>query len=239
MKSQQSEIRTNCKECVFAEFDNNIQLPHCKANRLEKFIDLNAHIKYKDDTKEWFCLKRFCNMYRNQDVSLEKAKNQIKTTFGIAIYDYENISNIEKSIKSIKNINYDKSKIKLVITSGHNDNASYLFTYTKALNEIKIKTKLIINFEKTNIDHEAFINLKNCAYLIKMNHDDQINPEMLEAIDNSLNSNLEKIIFFESSEIAAIPFWYANNEYLNFNDYNLLLSHAKQVAINSNMYKNI
>lgn len=239
MKSQQSEIKTNCKDCIFAIYENNVQVNYCKANRLEKFISLNNYKNFKDDEKEWYCLTRFCNMYRNEPITLELARSQVETSFGIVIYDYDNLSEIDTAINSIKELDYDKSKIKIVISSHHNKNSAALFNRVKELNETGLCAKFIMTLAKVDIDREAFSNVINCAYIMKINHNDKINKNILKEINDALNLKLEKIIYFESNNIGILPMWYINNEYLNFNDYDLMLSDAKEKAIINNMYKKI
>ena len=210
MKLPQSEIRTNCLKCIFAKFDKLNQID-CSAGRLNKFKDLNVAILHKDDINErsWFLLKRFCNMYREKQQSMEDARKQITTTFSIVIYDNDNTSNLDKAIESIKRINYDKSKFKVVISSVHKDKSYELFHIVNQLNSNDINTELVINLDdpksdkyNSNLDKDAFTKCVKSAYIIKMSHNDTVYSNMLLDIDTSLNDKLETITIYESNKIG-------------------------------------
>ena len=135
MKSQHKEndsLAMTCKDCVFAKYEEATQYG-CSADRIRKFSDegsLSLLKEEPDDEKTVYGLNRFCNLYRDKEW-LEKqqeketdfecnlltiAEKEIEPLFGIVIYD-RNVSgrNLEKTMESIKNLNYDKKKIFVII----------------------------------------------------------------------------------------------------------------------------
>lgn len=238
MKLQQSEIKTNCEKCCFAKFEGNKQIG-CSANRLEKFQALDKAIEHSENEKTWFLLKRFCNMYREEKVTIDDAYNKIKCKFGIAIFDHDEES-LDTAIESCKNINYDRSKFFVVISSKHYKKFGKRFTQVNELKNLEIKTYLLTSLEKAEndyLEHEAFSKLVGCSHLIKINHDQEIPKDFLDKINNSINDELETILLHEKNNIKCIPFWLANSEYLSYNNYNLMIDAIKQKSIDNLMYR--
>lgn len=239
MKLQQLEYKSSCEKCIFADYNENIQIG-CKAGRLDKF-KINSDI-CKSEEKTWFLLKRFCNLYREQEISLEEARKQIALTFSIVIYDYAD-SAFETAIKSIENIQYDKNKFKVIFSSKYNSKAG---TYFNAINNLKrsnINAELIINLNNPDIDYTSFSKAVGVSHFIKMESSIAIPPDFLNQIDQSINDNLEQIIMFEKSiddkSITCLPFWLVNKEYTNYNDYDLMTESIKNKLIKTNTYKNL
>ena len=67
---------TLCHNCVFADYDNNIQTG-CKADRLNKFQKANVTISEMvyEDTTSYVIENKVCVYYRNKDWALEHYKN--------------------------------------------------------------------------------------------------------------------------------------------------------------------
>lgn len=244
MKLPQSDIKTSCEKCIFARFDRSKQIG-CRANRLSKFEELNKAVLHTDlEGRQWFLLKRFCNMYRNKEQQLEDARKQITTTFGIVIYDNDTISNLDSTIESIKQVNYDKTKLKVVISSSHKAQAYSLFHHINDLKSSGINAELVINLNdltesRYQVDKDAFIKCVSCAYLVKLNHGNIMPIDFLEKIDISLNDKLETITIYEHENIISLPLWLANNNYLNYNNFDLMCEDLKKTAILHNMYKKL
>lgn len=239
MKLPQSEIKTNCEKCSFAIFDKNNQIG-CAAQRLEKFQALDKASQHSQDEKTWFLLKRFCNMYREDDTTVEDAYNKIKCKFGIVIFDHDEESS-DAAIESCKNIGYDYSKFFVVISSKHHKQFGKRFNQVNSLKEAGIKTFLITSFDKDattpSLEHEAFLKLNGCSHLLKVNHDQKIPVDFFNNINMSINDDLETILMYEQNNIKCIPFWLVNNEYLNYNNYELMSDSIKDNSIKHSMYK--
>ncbi len=63
--------------------------------------------------------------------------------------------------------------------------------------------------------------------------------DFLEKIDISLNDKLETITIYEHENIISLPLWLANNNYLNYNNFDLMCEDLKKTAILHNMYKKL
>jgi len=239
MKLQQLEYKSSCEKCIFATYENNKQTG-CNAGRLEK-LKTNSHICDSGD-KSWYLLKRFCNLYREQDISIQEARKQIELKFAIIIYDYNDAAYLT-AMESIKNIDYDKSKFKAIFSSKHNKNASALFNIINNLKHEKINAELIVDLLEHDKDYNAFSRGVGASYFIKSDSSIEIPSDLLSRIDKSINDDLEQIIMFEKQvddkTITCLPFWLVNKEYTNYNDYGLMTESIKDKLIKTNTYKSL
>lgn len=239
MKLPLSEIKTNCEKCSFAVFEGNKQTG-CDAGRLEKFQTLGKTVGHAEDNKSWFLLKRFCNMYREEKISVNDAYEKIKCKFGIVIFDYENES-LDIAIESCKNIDYDKSKIFVVVTSKHHKMFGKKFNQINELKSTGITASLIMSIDKNMdipyIEHEAFSKLYGCSNLLKVNHNQEIPKDFFTKIDNSINKELEAVLMYEQNNVKCMPFWAVSNYYLDYNSYDLMSEDIQKQSIESSMYK--
>jgi len=256
MKSQQKEnsgIAMTCEDCIFAEYKDTLQYG-CAADRINKFMQRGETI-VSTSTKS-YGLKRFCNLYRNQewldkqeieDAPLDIAIKEIEPTFGIVIYD-RNVTgrNIKKTVESIKNLDYDQKRIFVVINYIPHPNKvdPYVEEHveiTNSINAYGIKTSLILNRvnEPRTIDYNAFSKCRSASHLIKMDSLSEIPKDMLKNINTSLNIDLEKIILFRHKSISCVSFPTANNEYLNHNDFDKMITSIEYAAKQVNMIKNV
>lgn len=110
MKSQHQDQKfpTSCKDCVFAIYENNTQVS-CGFDRINKFKD--SVIEAYDDDKEFYVIKKFCNLYRNNKWNngvpdKEKAKIESSINYDVFIdcsdINEENKNTIIESINSNK-----------------------------------------------------------------------------------------------------------------------------------------
>lgn len=239
MKLPLSEIKTNCEKCSFAIFDKNEQIG-CSANRLEKFQTLDKAVKHSEDNKSWFLLKRFCNMYREDEETLDKAYDKIKCKFGIVIFDHDDEST-DIAIESCKNIKYDRSKFFIVISSKHTNIFRKRFDQINQLKGLGIASCVVTNVDPLNkidaIEREAFIKLYGCSHFLKINHDQNIPKTFFDRVNHSVNDELETILMYEFNNVKCIPFWLVNNTYLEYNSYDLMSDDIKQESIENSMYK--
>lgn len=239
MKLPLSEIKTNCEKCSFAIFDENNQTG-CAANRLEKFQALDKAVQHSEGDKNWFLLKRFCNMYREGESSIDEAYDKIKCKFGIVIFDHDENS-LDTAIESCKNIEYDKSKFFIALSSKHYKMFGKKFTQINELKSMGIKGFLITSFDNqahvSSIEHEAFSKLYGCTHLIKVNHDQEVPKNFFDKINDSVNDKLETILMYEQNNVKCIPFWLVNNTYLEYNSYDLMSNDIKEESIEKSMYK--
>lgn len=238
MKLPVSEIKTNCEKCSYAIFENGNQTG-CKTGRLDKFKQLDKAAVYENENKSWYVLKRFCNLYREKEQDINEAKKQIASTFGIVVSDHNTeYSNV--AIESLKDINYDQTKYKIVISSKHNKKAGELFNYVNYFNKIRdINCDLSIELDnvKTIIDYNMFSKCSRCAYFIKIESNKALPRDILSYVNNSINERLETISFYEGDGFTIVPSLIVNKFYIDFNDYELLLAELKRQSLEEDMYR--
>ena len=235
MKSQQLEINTICNTCIFATCENGKQIG-CMANRLEKFKEQNKALLCDDG---FYSISRFCNMYRNQKISVDDAYNQIKSNFGIAIFDDEE-KYFDQAISSCKNLSYDKAKIVISIHSNAKNRFGRLFNEVNEFKKLGIDARLFFDIDKKDLElseKEVFQYLSRCSHLIKMKTSDSIDAEFLENVNKSLNQDLEIFFTYQSDNIYCIPFWVVNQQYLNYHSYDLMASAVVEESKNISMHK--
>jgi hypothetical protein len=183
-------------------------------------------------------LKRFCNHYSQDPISLDDVKKRSEPTFGIVVYDLNETSSLQTAIDSIMAVNYDRSKIKVVINSNHTERAGYLFNTINTLVAVGFHAELALSLVETDVDREGFSKCYGYSYLVKMNHYSQINPDLFSKINHSLNEELERVVMFQSGGVTAIPFNVVNTNYLDYNNFDNMTAALKDTAIQSNMYRN-
>ena len=266
MKSQQKEdeyIGMTCNGCVFAEYEDTIQYG-CSAHRIQKFSDEGSLTLSKQETsddKTVYTLNRFCNLYRDKEW-LEKqqkqdaenecdlltiAQKEIEPVFGIVIYD-RNVTgrNLKKTIESIKNLDYDKKKIFVIINyiphpSREDVNIEHFVEITNDINIHGIRTECVLNKldEPRIVDYNAFSKCSFVSHVVQMDSLSEIPRDMLKDINMSLNVDMEKIILYRHKSISCVAFPVVNSEYLNHNDFSKMLSSIESAAKHVNMIKNV
>ena len=267
MKSQQKEnssIAMTCQGCVFAEYEDSTQYG-CYAGRIKKFEDQGALTLLPGDNDDAtvFGINRLCNLYRHQEWldeqkdmapelfidndALQIARIEIEPTFGIVVYD-RNVTgrNLKKTVESIKNLDYDKKRIFVVINyiphpNKKNPDVEEHVEITNDINSHGIQTELVLNrvHESRLIDYNAFSKCRFVSHLIKMDSLSEIPKDMLQHVDMSLNVNMEKIIMFRHKSISCVAFPTVNNEYLNHNDFDKMIMSIESAAKQVNMMKNV
>ena len=104
-------MNTSCKNCVFAEWENNTQV-YCQLNRIEKFRNQGIVVDeaYDEDNREFYVIKSVCLANRTnkwasrQNTNLiDKVYNemQIKVDCIIYIDSRHNIYDIESTYNSV------------------------------------------------------------------------------------------------------------------------------------------
>lgn len=156
--------------------------------------------------------------------------------FGIVVFDYGDISKIHTTIESLKQINYNKKKYKIVLSSKHNSIASTLFNYIDVLTKNDNLSELIITIDKNaDIETEAYRKCIGANYLIKINAGDAIEPDFLTDLNKLFNENID-CIAVEKDNIKIIQFKTANEQYLDYNNFDALFNKLKE---DTDVYKKL
>jgi len=249
MKSPQNDkVAMTCKGCKFAkklegEHIGNLQIG-CRGKRIKSFKERQECLVVREATGTLYGLTRLCNLYRDEDteITLEEAQNEIKPTFGIAIYDEGTPDKVEKTISSILDTQYPPDKIKVIISSFTTKDVSKMAHLTNALinNGFKNSRLVLTGVKEARVrDFSCFSNLYGSNYLSKLHAGDIINPDLFSKIDTSLNYDLDKNIIFKQGNITCSLFSAINNEYLKHNDFNKTIQEIETIAELNNMVKNL
>ena len=205
----------------------------------EKAIDENI-IKpeeYAEDVS-FYELTQLCNLYRTSDWGenkdpdklLEIALKEVKPNFGIMVYDsIEENSELDKTLESIQNIEYDKKHIRIIISAFKERGVQHLITRVVDLQAKGFECFLSIHHYVDNEplrDRECVTKLINRnPYIVKIPQGSKISKNFFTKIETSLNHKLEQLTFFEDvdNKVTAVPFSVVNNEYLNYLSYDLMV----------------
>jgi len=239
MKSPQDDkVRMSCRGCKFSHGTNN-----CEAGRVERFQNRNELVEIEDRDETIYGIKRFCNLYRDEDsdITLKEARTQVSPTFGIAIFDDGDTDSVEKTINSIMDVDYEFSKLAVIISAVKANDVSRLAHLINMLHGKGSKaSKLVItsSVAPTEVRYlDCFTNLVQASYLIRVYSGTIFPQDLFLNIDTSLNDNLEKNIFFEKGEIQCVSFKAINDEYHKYGNYDSVVKGIKAAANLHNMVK--
>lgn len=235
MKSQQQEkIQTNCKDCLFAIYNDKTQVS-CAANRITLFGD--DAIEAYDDEKEFYVINRFCNYYRkttwnNGEIDFEKLKKETDIPFDLFISAKDILSN--ELIQLLFNLKYDQAKIQVSIFHHMLDDVNMRDLAKLA----KLKNCTITAC--VNIDeylHNSIIRSKNNYHAVLVN-DNKHKISNLDSINSIINNELKQAIIFNLNGIEFISNIAYKLEYLinDSNSYIENLTSLKQKSQQESMY---
>lgn len=251
MKSKQSELTQynnssgmSCRGCVFAESEDENQTG-CAANRMGIFLEEGAH---KPDGDTYYRIPRFCNMYRERvgwaesdqtaEELLEKATYEAQPLFGIALRDDPErpFSDLEKTVESILKLDYDKDKIKTVISSfpGRGLSAvAHLVNVMKDAGNQHSSCIFHVMHESKVKDTEIFKKLVQGHYFVNVQAGTLLQPDLFNIVDESLNTKLERIFLFEGDGFSVASKSIVTKMYLDFNNYQETIDSIRNLIIRS------
>ena len=249
----------DCTDCIFAEVDGSGVQAGCRASRLHKYMKLN--LAYRAEGSNFYELSKLCNMRRDESWletkchpkydkhdALDIAKMETEPTFGIIIYDDSpNPSDINTTINSIKDINYNKNKYTIVWSiygATLKNRGTTLADAVACVQDLKVagyKTWLSLHKDTLNIaarDKECFSKVTHVSHWVKMAHGAYMPKNALNDINNSVNDKLETKVLFENRDqtISIIPSSVARIKYLDYNDYGLMVHGIRDEAKKNNLY---
>lgn len=157
-----------------------------------------------------------------------------KYLFGIVVFDYEDYK-IDKTINSLKCINYDKEKYKIVLSSKNNKQASELFGYIQDFKQNSVLSELVITLsEYSDIETEAYTKCIGATHLVKIKAGDSIDSNLFKEISELIDEN-SKLVAFEKNNVKIIEYNTANDSYLKYKYFDDLFESLKQ----KELYKNL
>lgn len=167
-------------------------------------------------------------------MKLQFQDNDILCGFGIVVFDKED-SSIEKTIESLKKINYHKKAYKIIISSKYSKKSSSLFHYINQFKSNEILSEVLIVLEDCiNIEKEAYSKCVGATHLVKIEAGDTIDPDLFLTINKIVASDNDYKTF-EKDNIKIINFASINDIYLNFGSFDLSFDFLK----NSTKHKDL
>jgi len=228
MKSKQLDriAETSCKDCKFAIYEGKTQTG-CEAGRAEIYMEKGMAFEAYDKDKEFYVINTLCSykIEKKYDLSIEQIKKIRKKSFGIAIYiEDEKAEGFQETIESICNIDYDLSKVSVCISH------SYKLLEAKFTHKMKKQMRALedAGFHSINVvvygnerqrDYDTFKKIARQNYITRLNVGQTLDKDTYKKIDDSINENLERFLFFEDSDCYTVLFKAVNSRYLDHNDY--------------------
>ena len=257
-ETEKATTHTDCKQCIWATIDEKGNQTGCVASRLDKFRNAGAWVDKESPEDSHYQIDRICNLHRTKEWShhdedfdgtyLTKAAEEIKTTFGIVIYDSEEThEKLEQTISSIRDTTYDKTRVRIVISATGHKKAIYQYLrIVDSLKEDGFNVELILNASfspKRLIETEAFGRCADLDYLAACNSGTTIASNTLSRVEEDLNGKLEKVITFsQNSLFGRVDFIMksiARSEYLKHNDFQKMIDSVKELCIQNKMHREL
>lgn len=182
--------------------------------------------------------------------------------FGIVVYytSEDCIQQLEKTIDSLKNIEYDKSKIKIVISSSHNQHYLEVVHMTNVIREPFPASESIFDLsgDTATRDTECFMKIIEATHFVKIKSGGTIRSDVFNRINQIVNRPQDlnsckaiktetgaKLVFdkqklmFETDHATIISKELMQNHYLYFNNYDLAVEHVRNLCIEQGKYEKI
>lgn len=232
----------SCEGCIFSINSDGVQTG-CFANRLRKFIEQGARKYYGENS---YRVPKLCNMYRDskwrsdEDQSLEsllkKAVYETQPLFGIALRDdpQKPFSELEKSVEAILKMDYDKDKIKTVISSFPGRGLSAVSHLVNVMQESGHKNASCvfhIMHESKTKETDIFKRLVQAHYFVNVEVGTLLDPGLFNLIDDSLNNKLETVYLFQGEGFSVAPKSIVKKLYLDFNNYDKMIGYLMTTIV--------
>ena len=233
----QDQIKTSCRDCTFAVYEGETQTG-CEADRIDTFRDQGYVIEAYDDEKEFYIIKRLCNIStHDKDATLQNARDKVSLAFDLFV----ECSNIKLDVdvqKIADQFTYDKLKVILM----HNYNEASKQQRIKMYEIYKLLPDSMIAsyFDYDFTLHEKVYN-SNRAFHAVLDINQNVPSDIFSRINTLINDKLEKSTTCGTGGITfisnlAYKMYSMKNESVKYE------SNSKEVIADSkkqNLYKEI
>lgn len=245
----------DCKDCIFAEY-GQVKRPMmpdgqigCACDRLDTFLDNNE--AYLAAGGSYYELTKFCNMYRNEEWHSEHnygdevaiAREEVMPLFGIAVWDTPTgtMSDLEKTTMSLTQVEYPREKMKVVLSTF---NARGVHDVVHLVNRLQgdIRNSSAIFHlvdDRRNKDTEVFKKLVEATFFVHIKSGSVLPEDLFELIDKSMNEDLERVCMWEGEGFTVIHKKVVTGLYLQFDDYDKMVDHIREIAKEQNVYQKV
>jgi hypothetical protein len=209
------EIKTECKECVFASWDGNTQ-SGCNLDRIDRFEDQGLTTLKEEDGKQFFLIDTFCNTCRNDEwadrqkddvYDVIKREMELKVDlFVLSLFQGDEAeAKIKQTLLSVLEMELKPKKLVIVIMKKKKDYAKIL----TAIESIMVDEdgKQIIPFRLVGVFRttantlgelvdEGFSKAENVFYCT-FSAGYEIPSNYLKKVDHLVNVEMEKFSMIE------------------------------------------
>lgn len=192
-------LYTDCKECIFANFTNNIQTG-CQLGRLDKFP---KELIVDNGPKKYFKLTGLCNACRdkewleqrgNMNLALKEIAVQVDIVVSV---NKDNLNGLQQTIDSIKNCTLAPSCVHFLVD--HELRASQIFGTITQLRPLKFNVIQLLEPKTDRFELlEMAINRLNGQFVVMYKSGDIILPTYFEKVNSIINAECRKIALIDS-----------------------------------------
>lgn len=235
----------------------------CGCDRLYTFEDRNE--AYRTVGKPYYQLTKFCNMYRTDDWRTEVQKKyaeefdtpnhsfledlvdiaryEVKPLFGVAVWDVNegSFEDLENTTLNLMNIDYPRNKIKVMISTFTTRGVNKVSDLVNRLQvDIKNSAATFHMVEDRKIrDTDIFKKLVEASFFVLIKSGATLPSGLFNRIDESVNDDLEKVCMWEGDGYTVINKRVATSLYLQFNDYEKMVDHIRELSNKQGVYQKI
>jgi len=180
----------------------------------------------------------------------EQAAKQ-KTSFGIVIYDEaEDRSAVLKTIRSIKNMNYDRKDYGTVLSVRRSkalqrgDKLQFFIDIAQIMQDQEYWFLLTFHSydgQQELRETECFQKVAQATYIVSLQAGQEIHPNTFNIIKDHVESNEKEIMVFDDTKrnITLIEKQLASNSYHKYNDYNIMVEELRKKAQEHGLHSSI
>lgn len=218
MKSQpqESAVKTSCKNCAFAIYENNTQID-CAFGRIEKFKD--SVTEAYDNEKEFYLIDRLCTYFRDKkwgynDNDKDRVKEESAASFDVIFNCNEITDQFSDVIKNfLTNNNYYAKKQRVFLAHEYEKPVKdKIIALSKFLNPNTI-VSCCYSFEE--FVHEQAMKNKSAFHIIVDSKNQEFSSDWLNTINKVLNQDLIRFMVAKINGIFVVNnFLYKTLQYI-------------------------
>lgn len=204
---QDRTLKTSCKNCIFAVYDNDTQIS-CSFDRIQKFKELDKVFEAFDHEKEFYVINSLCNLYRplhwNGGV-LDKNKAFEESSISYNIYiDCTNLTpEFENKIIDFVNTEYHNNKSTIILYHSIDADSELRKRVIDIYKALCGKVYIASCLNKDEYIHNACMKLKS-SYIINIKENDRFDNGILSSINNIINVDLKKFLVIKHKDVYVI-----------------------------------
>lgn len=200
-------LRTNCKNCIFAEYEQNTQTD-CSFGRIDKFKNNNKITEAYDNEKEFYVINGLCNLNRpnswNDGVKdKDKAFKESSLTYKICIDCTDLDSNFKSKILKFINNDYYHDKYSIVLYHELNIDQSIKKDIIDIYKSSNKKIYITSCRNKDEYLHNSCMDSKE-SYTINILPHSDFDDDILSKLNDCINNDLRKGLVVKNKNIYII-----------------------------------